>query len=56
MNTCSDCDGSKPFGECSWCGEPLILTYQGFDPEGNHCCNFDCPDSQQCEEDYLATK
>ena len=56
VNTCEDCDGSKAFGICGWCGEPLLLVYQGLDPDGNHCCCFDCPNPEECEEEYLATK
>lgn len=55
VDFCEDCDGAKP-RFCGWCGELLRVTWVGLDPEGNHCCDLDCPDSEACEEGYLAGK
>lgn len=52
--TCRDC--TPPLGNCGWCNQPLAVTWRGYDPDGNHACDKDCPNPIECEQNYLAEK
>lgn len=40
--TCDFCNGTKPFGNCANCAQPLRVTYQGQFDDGEHVCSIEC--------------